>query len=205
MVDGNEKVRIQRRVNEFFVLQPVHLWQYKKSIHSVWRRMMCISTKTVLKTIWTENVKAPGMFWIQKSYNWMKMNSVKYPVWLKVVSKPAILKYHRSQDSLKPQGIKDCLFVIMHETNWGKTQWEIETITERIARRYGTSAGGMPSGGRHCNKTSCSRRTSLPSGSCSKFFLRSDKHRNIFFKPKQPKKVLSFFFILSKKKACVMN
>ncbi len=130
----------------------------------------------------------------------MKMNSVKYPVWLKVVSKPAILKYHLSQASLKPQGIKDCLFVIMHETNGGKTQWEVETITERKGRRYGTSAGGMPSGGRHCNKTSCSRRTSLPSGSCSKFFLRSDKHRNIFFLNQNNQKSVIIFFILSKKK-----
>ncbi len=130
----------------------------------------------------------------KKRCNWMKMNSVKYPVWLKVLSKPAILKYHRSQASLKPQGIKDSLFVIMHETNWEKTQLEVETITERIGRRYGTSAGGMPSGGRHCNKTSCSRRTSLPSGSCSKFFLRSDKHRNIFLKPKQPKNIEVFPF-----------
>lgn len=36
-----------------------------------------------------------------------------------------------------------------------------------------TSAAGMPSGGRHCRSTSCSSRTSRPSGSCSKFFLRS--------------------------------
>lgn len=137
------------------------------------------------------------MFWIQKRYNWMKMNKVKYPVWLKVLSKPAILKYHRSQASLKPQGIKDCLFVIMHETNWGKTQLEVETITER---RHGTSAGGMPSGGRHCNKTSCSKRTSLPSGSCSKFFLRSDKHRNIFFlNQNNQKKCFHFFYPKQKK------
>lgn len=36
-----------------------------------------------------------------------------------------------------------------------------------------TSAAGMPSGGRHWRSTSCSRRTSRPNGSCSKFFLRS--------------------------------
>lgn len=35
MIDGNEKVRIQRRVNELLILQPVHLWHYGKSINPV--------------------------------------------------------------------------------------------------------------------------------------------------------------------------
>ena len=42
-----------------------------------------------------------------------------------------------------------------------------------VGMRRSTSAAGMPSGGRHCRSTSCSSRTSRPSGSCSKFFLRS--------------------------------
>lgn len=42
-----------------------------------------------------------------------------------------------------------------------------------MRRETFTSAAGMPSGGRHCSSTSCSSRTSLPRGSCSKFFLRS--------------------------------
>lgn len=49
-----------------------------------------------------------------------------------------------------------------------------------------TSAAGMPSGGRHCSNTSCSRDTSLPRGSCSKDFFRSegrerDEKRNIIY------------------------
>ncbi len=157
---------------------------------------MCISTKTVLKTIWTENLKAPGMFWIQKSYNWMKINSVKYPVWLKVLSKPAILKYHRSQASLKPQGIKDCLFVIMHETNWGKTQLEVETITGDMAPQQ----AGCP-----LVDDTATRLLAPDALPCQVAPVQSSSLGLInteifFFKPKQPKKVLSFFLILSKKK-----
>lgn len=38
-----------------------------------------------------------------------------------------------------------------------------------------TSATGMPSGGRHWRRTSCSRDTSFPRGSCSKVFRRSEE------------------------------
>lgn len=40
-----------------------------------------------------------------------------------------------------------------------------------------TSAAGMPSGGRHCNSTSCSRDTSFPRGSCSNDFFRSERQK----------------------------
>ena len=44
-----------------------------------------------------------------------------------------------------------------------------------------TSAAGMPSGGRHCNRTSCSNDTSFPRGSCSNDFFRSEeRHKNVY-------------------------
>lgn len=42
-----------------------------------------------------------------------------------------------------------------------------------------TSAAGMPSGGRHCNSTSCSRETSFPRGSCSNDFFRSEEREKV--------------------------
>lgn len=47
--------------------------------------------------------------------------------------------------------------------------WQVE-VNNNAER---TSAAGIPSGGRHCNSTSCSRDTSFPRGSCSKDFFRS--------------------------------
>lgn len=41
-----------------------------------------------------------------------------------------------------------------------------------------TSAGGIPSGGRQGSTIPCSSETSLATGSCSKFFLKSRKERN---------------------------
>lgn len=64
---------------------------------------------------------------------------------------------------------------VLRETNCRVFVASVERRTARTAERTGTptSAAGMPSGGRHCSSTSCSSRTSLPRGSCSKFFLRS--------------------------------
>lgn len=43
-----------------------------------------------------------------------------------------------------------------------------------------TSAAGIPSGGRHCSSTSCSKDTSFPRGSCSKDFFRSEGREKQF-------------------------
>lgn len=56
---------------------------------------------------------------------------------------------------------------------WNTNKRTIQVMRIGMRRGRSTSAAGMPSGGRHCSSTSCSSRTSRPSGSCSKFFLRS--------------------------------
>lgn len=58
--------------------------------------------------------------------------------------------------------------LILH-LSWYQHQWEINIKAAH------TSAAGMPSGGRHCNSTSCSRDTSFPRGSCSNDFFRSEE------------------------------
>lgn len=49
---------------------------------------------------------------------------------------------------------------------------QIDVRTNRVTVTL-TSAAGIPSGGRHCKSTSCSRETSFPNGSWSNVFLRS--------------------------------
>jgi len=50
----------------------------------------------------------------------------------------------------------------------------IYTVLTRVC--VCTSAGGMPSGGRHCSSTSCSSDTSFPKGSCSNVFLKTEEN-----------------------------
>lgn len=111
-----------------------------------------------------------SLFWEVRSWKDLNLSSfrrfslvcIMFMVWLHWLFKTRLCylcSSYKNINDLDPLGIKKPQKQKMEKAVWTEMR--------------STSAAGIPSGGRHCSNTSCSSRTSRPSGSCSKFFLRS--------------------------------